>query len=126
MEEHKLNYKSINQEDSTIIKNERDIAYRLNTFQWSLFFSWIVISLEGELEIKFILFGIGMIIIFIQIIRRFFSLKIEVLWFIVALVFISGGFAEIYNIDIPILTLVLILAGIVLLIPIINSKHLRR
>lgn len=66
------------------------------------------------------LLGVGVITFGIQLARKYFGLATEGLWLVFGLLFALGGLAQIYALNIPVVPIVLIAAGLLLLIPLLT------
>jgi hypothetical protein len=102
--------------------NQKELAHNLSTVGWSFFFIWIGLSFLANFGVGLGLLGIGIITLGIQLVRLYYSLKLEGFWIVVGLLFVLGGFGYMWQINIPLIPIVLILAGFVLLYSIIKGK----
>lgn len=99
-----------------------DLAHKLSAVGWALFFIWIGISFLMNFGVGLGLLGVGIITIGIQLIRKSYNLKLEGFWMVIGLLFVLGGLGNILQVNIPIVPIVLILAGVTLLYSIIKKK----
>jgi len=97
-------------------------ADKLSTVGWSLFLLWVGIALLMKLDASVGLLGVGVITLVVQGARKYFNLKLEGFWVVIGLLFVVGGLWEIYKPNLPLVPVVLIVAGAVLLISVI--RHL--
>ncbi|MEE9443535.1 MAG: hypothetical protein V3V99_12800 [candidate division Zixibacteria bacterium] len=119
MEDQEMVQEAAGEKQPTI---QNDKAGKLGTLGWGLFFIWIGIGFLAELDIGISLIGIGVITLVIQLLRRSFSLAIEGFWFVVGVLFIIGGIWTQYEPDIPLIAIVLIVAGLLLLVSAMRKK----
>jgi hypothetical protein len=101
---------------------QTDLAHKLSAVGWALFFIWIGISFLANLGVGLGLLGVGIITLGIQLIRKAYKLKLEGFWVVIGLLFLLGGLGNLLEVTIPIVPIVLILAGITLLYSIIKKK----
>jgi hypothetical protein len=95
----------------------------LSTLGWSLIFIWIGLSFLANFGVGLGLLGIGIITLGIQLVRIYYGLKLEGFWIVIGLLFVLGGLGYIWEVNIPLIPIVLILAGLVLLYSIIKRKN---
>ena len=91
---------------------EKDLAQKLDSIGWALFFIWLGVSFLADLGVGYGLLGVGIITIGMQFVRRVYALKAQGFWLVIGLLFIIGACGEIFEVEIPIVPIVLILAGI--------------
>ncbi len=92
-------------------------AGRLGGVGWALFFIWIGIALLAEFPAAVTLLGIGVITLVVQMARRSLGLSLEIFWVVVGLLFVLGGVWDwLGGTDIPLLPILLIVAGVVALV----------
>ncbi len=89
---------------------------------WGLFFIWIGICYLAGLSFMVLLLGAGIIIVCVQLARKFSNLKFEVFWFIVGLLGIIGGLWKLLNIEFDLIPILMIIAGVLLLISALTGK----
>jgi hypothetical protein len=100
-----------------------DIEHTLATVGWGLFFLWVGISVLSGLSTGVGLVGIGLITLGVQAARLYLGLGLEGFWFAVGLLFGLGGLAAITQVDIPVLPIVLVVAGALLLVSVVKGKR---
>jgi hypothetical protein len=85
---------------------------------WGVFFVWIGIAFLADLSWGVWLVGVGAILLGAQLARRFLALRIEGFWIVAGALFVIGGLTEVYPLamDIPLIPLLCILAGVGLLV----------
>ena len=100
-----------------------DLAHKLSEVGWALFFIWLGLSFLANFGGAISLLGIGVIILGMQIIRKAMKLNFEGFWLFIGLLFLLGGVGRVLEVRIPIIPIVLILAGMVMLYSIITKKN---
>jgi hypothetical protein len=89
---------------------------------WALFLIWIGIAFLGNFEIGISLVGIGVITLGMQIFRALSQVRVEGFWIVVGILFLVGGFWELFKPDLPLVPVLLIIAGLLLLLSIAKRK----
>ena len=100
-----------------------DLDKRLSTVGWALFFIWIGIAFLANFDFSVGLFGIGILTLGMQVARLFVGLKLEGFWVVVGILFVLGGLFGMLETKLPLVPILLILAGVVLLISIVRGKR---
>jgi len=103
-------------------KNE--LANKLGAIGWGLFFIWIGIILLFKISASVCLLGIGIITLGIQVGRKYFNLKLERFWIIVGALFLAGGLWEVLKTKLPLMPVLLIIAGLAIIVLSIKGKYL--
>ncbi len=104
----------------------RDLAQKLDAVGWGLFFIWIGIAFLADFGIGVGLLGVGIITLGEQAARKYFNLKLEGFWVIVGLCFVLGGLWELLAVELPLVPILLIVAGLVILVSIARGTHLMK
>lgn len=99
-----------------------NLEKKYGTIGWALFFIWIGIGFLVNFSIGLSLLGIGIITLGVQIARKSSGLKAEWFWIVVGLLFTLGGLWELFEPDMPLVPVLLIVAGVVLLLSIAMGK----
>ena len=97
-------------------------AGKLETIGWALFFIWVGIAFLLKLGFGIGLLGVGIITLGGQIARTYYKLKIEAFWVVIGILFLLGGFWELFEPRLPLVPVVLIVAGLVMLLSIAWRK----
>lgn len=97
-------------------------AGKLDTIGWALFFIWVGVAFLIKTGFGIGLLGIGIITLGVQIARTSYKLKIEAFWLIVGILFFLGGLWELFEPSLPLVPIVLIVAGLIMLLSIIWRK----
>ena len=100
-----------------------DVTRKLTAAGWGLFFIWVAIALLAELGAAVALLGIGIITLGCQMARRFFDLGLESFWVVVGCLLLLGGICHLLGVKLPIIPIVLILAGLAILASILKGKR---
>lgn len=95
---------------------QRHLARKLDAVNWGLFFAWIGIVLLMELGTGVGLLGVGVITLGAQSARSYFNLKLEGFWVVVGSLFVVGGLWELFEVELSLLAVLLIAAGLALLV----------
>lgn len=99
-----------------------EVARKLGAVGWSLFFIWIGVALLMKVDVGIGLLGVGVITLGAQAARKYFNLKLEGFWVVVGLVFVIGGIWALFEPRLPLLPIVLIVAGLALLVSTFKGK----
>ena len=100
-----------------------DTARKLASAGWALFFIWIAIVLLAGLPAGIGLLGVGIITLAGQIARRCSGLPLEGFWAVVGCLFVLGSVGELMGVELPIVPIALILAGLVILVSVLKGKR---
>jgi len=107
--------------------NEGDpLADKLVGVKWGLFFIWVGLVLLLKLGAGGGLLGIGVIALGLQVSRKYLKLPLEWFWVIVGLIFTLVGLWDIFETTLPLVAVLLIVAGLTLLIFALQGKSLMR
>lgn len=96
---------------------------RFSTVGWALFFIWVGIAFLAGFHIGVGLLGVGVITLGVQVARRQANLKLEGFWVVIGLLFLLGGLWELSEPTLPLLPILLIVAGLLLLISLSRRRH---
>jgi hypothetical protein len=116
-----------NQEEKSPVKkhlgaDDPDLAHKLDVTGWGLFFIWLGIAFLLNLSVGISMLGIGVITLVMQGIRIQKKIKVEVFWVVIGILFVLGGLWELFRPDVPLVSVVLIIAGVALLLSILRKK----
>ena len=98
------------------------IAHKLDVFAWSFFFIWIGIALLSNLGWGVGLFGVGIIILGKQIIRKYMAWGFETFEVVCGMLFVLGGIWELLSVRVSLVPVVCIAAGVALLLSALFGK----
>ena len=97
----------VEQLQKEIRAERRAIDKKLEAIGWGVFFIWIGIVF---------LAGIGIITLGTQVARVAFGLRFEGFWLVVGSCFLLGGMWQLVQVQLPLLPILLILAGLALIL----------
>ena len=89
---------------------------------WGSFLIWVGIAIIAELGFPIGLLGVGIITLIAQLMRKSFNHKLEIFWVIAGLLFVIGGIWGLLKIDVPLIPILIIIAGIVILTQVFKGK----
>ena len=117
-----------NIKDSKELKTEekKGLDHKLSAIGWSSFFIWIGIVMLIKLNADVGLLGVGIITLGIQAARKYFNLKLEGFWVVAGVCFLVGGLWELFAVKLPLVPLLLIVAGLAILVSIVRGIHLTK
>ena len=98
------------------------LAARLSAVGGGLFFIWIGVVYLQDYGSAVGLLGVGIITLVMQVFRRIGGLAMEAFWVVIGVLFTLGGLWAIFEINAPLVPIVLILAGLVLILSILRRK----
>ena len=104
-------------------RKNHELAGKLSSVGWALFLIWIGIAFLANLGFGVGLLGVGVITLGVQAARRLCGLKLEGLWVVIGLLFVVGGLWEVFELRLPLVPVVLIVAGLALLVSVFRGKH---
>lgn len=124
MENQELGKESVQQVKEPKTTEQRDLANKLDAVGWGLFFIWIGIAFLTDVDVGVGLLGVGVITLGMQAVRQYFKLKLKGFWVVVGLFFLAGGLWELFAVKLPLVPILLIMAGLILLVSVAGGKHL--
>jgi hypothetical protein len=92
------------------------VARKLDAVAWGLFFIWVGVALIADIGWGLGLLGVGAITLGGQLARKYFGLAIERFWVGVGLFFVLGGLWELLGVEVGLVPIMLIVAGVALLL----------
>jgi hypothetical protein len=101
---------------------EKISAGILSTVGWSLFLIWLGIVLLVEFSMGIVMLGVGGISLGLQMARKYVGLDFEKPWIAVGLIFGLVGLWELLDVNLPLIPLILVGAGIALLVSALRRK----
>lgn len=105
------------------LTRRRDLAQKLGTAGWALFFIWVGIALLAQLEIGIGMLGVGIITLGMQLLRGVLKIGFEGFWVFVGLLFVLGGVWVLLEPQFSLVPVLLIAAGVLLLLSIFRHGH---
>lgn len=124
MENQHVNERNITLAEKMKTTERRDLDTKLDAVGWGMFFIWIGMVFLTDIDAGVGLLGVGIITLGEQAIRKFFNLKLEGFWVVIGILFAVGGLWELFNVQLPLGPILLIVAGLALLVSIVKGKHL--
>ncbi len=100
-----------------------DLDRKLDGVGWGLFFVWIGTVMLMDLGSGIALLGIGIITLGVQVTRKLWDMKIESFWVVVGLVFFLSGVWSLFEAKLPLVPILLIVAGLAVLITTFARKR---
>jgi hypothetical protein len=100
----------------------RIVAHKLDAAGWGLFFVWVGVALIANIGWGVGLIGVGVITLGGQLARRYFGLTVERFWVGVGLLFVVGGVWELFGVQVGLVPVLLIVAGIALLLSAMRGR----
>jgi hypothetical protein len=109
-----------NQASPSAIK--KGMGKRLDAAGWGLFIIWVGVSLLMDFDWGVGLIGVAAIILLGQTARRYFGLRLEKFWVAVGVLFFLGGTWELFQVQVGLVPLLLIVAGGALLLSLFRRR----
>jgi hypothetical protein len=101
------------------------VAEKLDAVGWGLFFLWMGVALLFDFRWGVTLVGIGIITLGEQLARFASNLKMQGFWVVVGVGFLLGGIWQAMDAELPLVPILLILAGLTVLLARFLPKRLR-
>lgn len=99
-----------------IVEDRRLSLQKLDKFGWGLFFLWVGFALLAKISWGIGLLGVGVIVLGGQAARRYLSLALETFWVLVGVLFLLAGFWQLFSVQVSLIPIVCIVAGVLLLV----------
>ena len=116
MENKQVEEESTKQVEEVRASERHRLAKKLDAAGWGLFFIWVGIAFLADFHIGVGLLGVGVITLGGQAARKLLDLKLEGFWVVVGLLFVVGGLWELFEAQIGLVPILLIVVGLALLI----------
>lgn len=110
--------RDVGSEEAEALRRSEDLA----KLGWALFFIWVGLAFLGNFDIGVSLLGIGLITLGMQIVRKMRSLDFEGFWVVIGTLFAIGGIWELSETDLPLVPILLIIAGLLMIISMVARK----
>ncbi len=104
-------------------KEVRELTKKLTAVGWGLFFVWLGIALLFNASIGFILVGVGLITLGMQVARKYYGLASETFWVVVAVLFVVVGLWQILELRLSFMAVFLIVIGCALLVSALKGRE---
>ena len=98
------------------------MSKRLEAAGWGLFFIWVGVSLLLDVGWGVWLIGVAAIILLGQLARYFYDLEVEKFWVVVGVLFLLGGIWELFQVQVGLVPILLIVAGGALLLSLFRRR----
>lgn len=95
---------------------------KLEAIGWGLFFLWVGLAFIFGFGSEIGLLGIGIITLVMQWLRKYFGLTLDGFWVVIGLIFTLGGLGALFEANIQIVPVTLVLAGIFLLASVFKPR----
>lgn len=102
--------------------DRRFSAERLDTLAWALLLIWIGIVLLASLGWGIGLLGVGIILFSEQLVRVYSAANLQIFWIVAGAVLVIGGVSDLAGIQISLIPVAFIVAGVALLVSALFSK----
>ena len=111
-------------ENQQVTTKERTLTEKLSAVGWGAFFVWIGIAWLLNVGTAIGLLGVGIITLVMQAVRKYFHLALEGGWIVVGVLMVLSGLWEMFPVErpLPLVPILIIIAGISLLISIVKGK----
>ena len=96
---------------STEVQVKIQFAQKLDCVALGLFFIWVAIAMVADLGWGVGLLGVAIIILAKQVLRLFRGIKIEGFWLVIGILFVVGGIATKMDKELPLVPILLAIAG---------------
>lgn len=103
-----------------------ELAQKLDTLSWALFFIWIGVAVLVDVGWGWGSLGVAAIILGGAAIRRFKELPIEGFWIVVGVMFLVGGLWELFRVPWPLAPILIIGCGLAMLWGIYTGRPLMK
>jgi hypothetical protein len=118
---------NVNNTQTLELAQRSELSRKLEAIGWGLFFIWTGIALFGNLGWGAGLLGVGIITLGAQAARKYFGLKLKGFWLVVGFFFVAGGIWKLFNIQLGLLPILCITAGVALLgSRLVGSREINR
>ena len=105
------------------VAEKADLARKFDAAGWALFFIWVGIALLMDVGWGVGLLGVGVITLGGQVARTYFGLKMDGFGVVVGLLFLMGGIWELVQVEMSLVPILLIIAGVAILISLFRGKQ---
>jgi len=115
MNEQRRDEQSVESVEQKRTSDRQHMARKLDAIGWGLFFIWVGIAFLADLGWGVGLVGVGLLGLGEQVARRRFGLSMEGFWVVVSFLFIVGGLWTLFDAQVALVPLLLIVAGLAVL-----------
>lgn len=104
--------------------DEPSLEKTLQAIGWGLFFIWSGIALLSDVGWGVGLLGVGIVTLGGQMARSYFNLTVKRFWIAIGALFLLGGAWELLDVQVGLIPILLVLAGVVLLLsPLVSRRR---
>lgn len=100
-----------------------ELSRKLDAAGWGSFLIWLGIVLMVGADTSVALLGIGIIMVGVQVARLVLKLHMEGFWLVVGLLFVAGGIWQLIDTRLPLVPILLIVAGLALMLTKFLPRH---
>lgn len=100
----------------------RKKARKVTAVGWGAFFIWLGFVLMAGGGSGAILIGVGVISLCVQVARKYAGLESEGFWIIVAILFVVVGVWEIFQVQLPLMAIMLVVIGAAVILTALREK----
>ena len=100
-----------------------ELAKRLDVAGWGVFFIWVAAAIVADLGWGIGLVGVGVITLAGQVARRCVGRRPEWFWVVAGCLFVAGGISALAKVKLPLVPVLLAIAGVAMLASAICGKH---
>ena len=101
----------------------RGAEKKLAAVGWGLFLLWVGVAMLLGFGTAAGLLGVGVITLGVQAMRRYAGLALEGFWVVIGVLFTLGGLGALYEVDVPIVPIVLVSGGVLLLVSVLRRDR---
>ena len=103
-------------------KERRDGIKRITTIGWGLFFIWLGVVLMIKAGSGLILLGVGVISLGMQVARKYSGFDSDGFWIVVGILFVIVGIWEMFDVNLPLMSILLVVIGAAFLVSASRSR----
>jgi len=125
MSNQEFNEESTNHTEEFKTTEKHGLSGKMDAVGWGLFFIWIGIVFLLNVGTGVGLLGVGIITLGMQVVRKYFNLKLEKFWIVLGVLFLVGGLWELSKVQLPLVAILLIVAGLVIIVSVVKGKQMK-
>ena len=105
-----------------VSRERREKTKRITTVGWGAFFVWLGFILMVDAGSGAILIGVGVISLCVQVARKYSGLESDGFWVVVSFLFVIVGVWELFQVQIPLMAILLIVIGVAFILTAMRGK----
>ena len=109
-------------ENQHVNAEKHHLTDKLAAVGWGLFFVWIGVAWLLNVGTGIGLLGVGILTLGMQVVRKSFNLPLEGGWIVVGVLMVLGALWEMFQVEMNLVPIFIIIAGVALLISILKGK----